>query len=87
MGKFNDRIALITGASTGVGFGIAQKLHSLGATVVITGRNQLTLTQAAKEIDPAGQRISTIKMDVANAQDFKATIEKLSSSTVLCIIW
>ncbi|APC12421.1 MULTISPECIES: SDR family NAD(P)-dependent oxidoreductase [Providencia] len=77
MGKFNDRIALITGASTGVGFGIAQKLHSLGATVVITGRNQLTLTQAAKEIDPTGQRISTIKMDVANAQDFKATIEKI----------
>ncbi|WP_272694460.1 SDR family NAD(P)-dependent oxidoreductase [Providencia sp. PROV036] len=77
MGKFNQRVALITGASTGVGFTIAQKLYSLGAIVVITGRNEVALQQAAKEIDPTGQRVYAIKMNVANAQDFKITVEKI----------
>ncbi|WP_308569404.1 SDR family NAD(P)-dependent oxidoreductase, partial [uncultured Providencia sp.] len=57
MGKFNQRVALITGASTGVGFTIALKLYSLGAIAVITGRNEAALQQAAKEIDPTGQRV------------------------------
>ncbi|AXH60944.1 SDR family NAD(P)-dependent oxidoreductase [Providencia huaxiensis] len=77
MGKFNQRVALVTGASTGVGFTIAQKLYSLGAITVITGRNEVALQQAAKEIDPTGQRVYAIKMDVANAQDFKTTVEKI----------
>ncbi|MCD2529699.1 SDR family NAD(P)-dependent oxidoreductase [Providencia huaxiensis] len=77
MGKFNQLVALVTGASTGVGFTIAQKLYSLGAITVITGRNEVALQQAAKEIDPTGQRVYAIKMDVANAQDFKTTVEKI----------
>ncbi|EPJ0399151.1 SDR family NAD(P)-dependent oxidoreductase [Providencia rettgeri] len=77
MGKFNQRVALITGASTGVGFTIALKLYSLGAIAVITGRNEAALQQAAKEIDPTGQRVYAIKMNVANAQDFKTTVEKI----------
>ncbi|MEX9608413.1 SDR family NAD(P)-dependent oxidoreductase [Providencia huaxiensis] len=77
MGKFNQRVALVTGVSTGVGFTIAQKLYSLGAITVITGRNEVALQQAAKEIDPTGQRVYAIKMDVANAQDFKTTVEKI----------
>ncbi len=48
MGKFNQRVALVTGASTGVGFTIAQKLYSLGAITVITGRNEVALQQAAE---------------------------------------
>lgn len=77
MGKFNQRVALVTGASTGVGFTIAQKLYSLGAITVITGRNEVALQQAAREIDPTGQRVYAIKMNVANAQDFKTTLEKI----------
>ncbi|BBU96572.1 MULTISPECIES: SDR family NAD(P)-dependent oxidoreductase [Providencia] len=77
MGKFNQRVALVTGASTGVGFTIAQKLYSLGAITVITGRNEVALQQAAREIDPTGQRVYAIKMNVANAQDFKTTVEKI----------
>ncbi|GAB1440984.1 hypothetical protein MASR2M36_37690 [Providencia sp.] len=77
MSKFNHRIALITGASTGVRFGIARKLYLLGATVVITGRNEAALQQAANEIDPTGHRVFAIKMDVANSLDFKTTVEKI----------
>ncbi len=77
MGKFNQRVALVTGASTGVGFTIAQKLYSLGAITVITGRNEVALQQAAREIDLTGQRVYAIKMNVANAQDFKTTVEKI----------
>lgn len=77
MQQFTNQIALVTGASTGVGFGIAQKLHTLGATVIITGRHEEELVKAALEIAPTSERISTIKMDVASAKDFESTIEQI----------
>ncbi len=36
-----------------------------------TGRNEVALQQAAREIDPTGQRVYAIKMNVANAQTLK----------------
>ncbi|EPL9571714.1 SDR family NAD(P)-dependent oxidoreductase [Providencia rettgeri] len=79
MQQFTNQIALVTGASTGVGFGIALKMHSLGATVVMTGRHEEALTRAVHEIAPTGERISAIKMDVANAKDFQSTIEQIEA--------
>jgi NAD(P)-dependent dehydrogenase (short-subunit alcohol dehydrogenase family) len=45
-----DRIAVVTGGSRGIGAGIAAALSSAGATVVISGRNQGVLEQTAKDI-------------------------------------
>lgn len=53
MGRFNGRVAIITGASRGIGFGIAQRLVADGADVVITGRHQAALDAAVEQLGSA----------------------------------
>ncbi|MBO3101594.1 SDR family oxidoreductase [Cellulomonas fengjieae] len=51
MRRFEGRVALITGASRGIGLAVAERLVSEGATVVITGRNPESLTDAVARLD------------------------------------
>lgn len=44
--SFQNKIAVVTGASSGIGLGIAQELAALGATVIITGRDKNKLESA-----------------------------------------
>ncbi|HEY4149475.1 MAG TPA: glucose 1-dehydrogenase [Chitinophagaceae bacterium] len=53
-GKLKDKVAVITGGSSGIGLGIAKRFAEEGAKVAITGRNQATIDQALKEIGPNG---------------------------------
>ncbi len=46
--KLKDKIAVITGGKSGIGLATAQELMAQGARVVIFGRNQKTLDQAAQ---------------------------------------
>lgn len=46
---FTDKVVIITGASSGIGAGAAEYLASLGASVVITGRNENKLKETAKK--------------------------------------
>lgn len=55
---------LITGGSTGIGFHIAQKCISEGATVVITGRNENKLIHAKEKIN--SERLKTVVWDISN---------------------
>ena len=48
MDRFTDRVALITGGSRGIGFGIARRLVAEGASVVITGRRQESLDDGCR---------------------------------------
>jgi NAD(P)-dependent dehydrogenase (short-subunit alcohol dehydrogenase family) len=50
--KLNNRVAVITGGSSGIGLAIAKRFAQEGAKVAITGRNQKTIDQAIAEIGP-----------------------------------
>jgi NAD(P)-dependent dehydrogenase (short-subunit alcohol dehydrogenase family) len=55
---FKGRVALVTGGSRGIGFGIARELALRGASVVLTGRKQEALDAAvASLVGEAGQRV------------------------------
>jgi NAD(P)-dependent dehydrogenase (short-subunit alcohol dehydrogenase family) len=51
--RFANKLAVVTGASTGIGFGTAQALIEEGARVIITGQNEERLAAAAKQLGPS----------------------------------
>ena len=66
MGNLNNKIAVITGGSTGIGLATAHRFIADGAQVVITGRNEEALELAMAEL---GDRATGIPGDVANLED------------------
>ncbi|HGW6092057.1 TPA: SDR family NAD(P)-dependent oxidoreductase [Serratia marcescens] len=76
MQDFKHRVALVTGASTGIGEAIAAELFRRGATVVMTGRHAAPLAAAAARLDPDGRRVMTLRMDVRDAPSVQQGIEE-----------
>lgn len=66
MDKLKDRVAVITGGTTGIGFATARRFLDEGARVVITGRTQATLDTALAEL---GERALGVRGDVAKLAD------------------
>lgn len=66
MNKLRDKIAIITGGSSGIGLATARLFIAEGANVVITGRSQSTLDAALAEL---GERATAIRSDVTSLED------------------
>lgn len=66
------QIAVVTGASRGIGAAIARKLAALGALTVLTAREQKPLQQVADEISTAGGRAECRPCDLAESQQIES---------------
>lgn len=62
------QVAVVTGASQGIGAAIAKTLASLGANVVLTSRNKAKLDQVAQEISAHGGQASVRACDLTDAE-------------------
>jgi gluconate 5-dehydrogenase len=69
------KTALVTGSSDGLGFGMARGLAGAGATIVLNGRNEGKLAQAAKSFEEAGHRAFARAFDVADEAAVGAAFE------------
>src|SRR5256885_14751723 len=59
------KVALVTGASRGIGAAIAKELAEAGAHVALAGRDESTLQETARSM-PRGNHTLTVKADVAD---------------------
>jgi len=72
MSGFEGRIALVTGASQGIGRACALALAKAGATVALAARNEEKLSAVAAEIEAAGGKAATFALDVSDEASIKA---------------
>jgi NAD(P)-dependent dehydrogenase (short-subunit alcohol dehydrogenase family) len=70
------KVALITGASRGIGLAIAQKLGQMGARLSLCAREANRLEKAAKEIQSQGGSAVAVPADVTHASDIAALVKK-----------
>jgi 3-oxoacyl-[acyl-carrier protein] reductase len=70
--NISGRVALVTGASQGIGRSCALKLASTGATVALAARNQEKLNELVREITGAGGRAAAFAVDVNDEAQIKS---------------
>ena len=87
MFSLKDKVALVTGASQGIGRDTALALTEAGAKVVVAARNEEKLAALVGEIVLAGGQALAVKMDVADTEQvragFKQVIEKFARLDIL----
>jgi len=87
MFSLKDKVAVVTGASQGIGRETALALAEAGAKVVVAARNEEKLVALAGAIADAGGEAFALKMDVADAEQvkagFKQVIEKFGRLDIL----
>lgn len=71
---FNDKIVIITGASSGIGKSLAEEFCRKGATVVATARSEDKLGILSTKLQTEGFKIFTVTTDVTNENDCKNLI-------------
>ena len=76
--EFKDKVAVITGASNGIGFGIAERCAQEGMKVVLAGINYDNLVQAETTLSSIGAKTLCVETDVSKLSD----IQKLAQENI-----
>jgi NAD(P)-dependent dehydrogenase (short-subunit alcohol dehydrogenase family) len=72
----DGRVAVITGAGTGIGRGVALVLAEHGADIVLAARRREPLEQSAKEIEQLGRRALVVPTDVTDVDQCEQLVSK-----------
>ncbi len=75
--RLDGQLAVVTGASRGLGQGCALALAGAGADVALIGRNQDDLVAVAKDIQGLGRTAHVLAIDVTNSDDLAAMLGQL----------
>ncbi len=71
------KIALVTGSSQGIGFGIARGLGQAGATVILNGRNEERLNRAVSALSQEGLNVHGYSFDVTDSNQIDQKISTI----------
>lgn len=81
--SLNGKIALITGAARGLGFEMAKALGLAGASVLINGRDQTRLSEAAVQLEELGVNAQAVAFDIGDELAAEIAFSKLPRLDIL----
>lgn len=81
--SLEGKTALITGGGTGIGFAIAEEMADAGASVIIVGRREEKLKEAAEKI---GEKCSWYVFDVTKTEEYEDFFRKLEKKAPVDIL-
>jgi NAD(P)-dependent dehydrogenase (short-subunit alcohol dehydrogenase family) len=73
--RLDGKVAIVTGASSGLGVDFAQGLAEAGADVVLAARRVERLEETAKLVEAAGRRALAVRCDVTSVEDCGAVVD------------
>ena len=77
MGRLDDEVALVTGASSGIGAGLARMLARQGAAVALAARREAALRKVADEIEVDGGTALVAPADIGRDEDLDALVRRV----------
>ena len=85
---YQDRWAVVTGASSGLGRGLAAGLAGRGMSLVLTGRNQVRLDETARQIhrDAPGVNVETFAADLSKPSDVSALLDRVGDRPIEVLV-
>src|SRR3982074_533301 len=74
--SFENKVALVTGAGSGLGLATAKAFAESGASVVLADANEKAVRSAAEELAAHGHKTLAIQCDVADDAQVQAMVER-----------
>ena len=75
--SLTGQVALVTGSSRGLGWGMAEGLAQAGATVLLNGRDPATLAERVAELRAQGLTADSVAFDVTDTAAMQAGIAEI----------
>lgn len=79
----DGKTALVTGAGRGLGLAIAKALAQAGASVLLNGRTEAPLAEAARQIEAQGGAASVLTFDVTDQRQVEAAFARITDIDIL----